>query len=292
MKLVLLKRGDIITSPELSRSKSSTKQFEERLQASIEEIGLVEPIKVAQTPDGKYLVVDGSMRLNAVDAIRKSDPLAFPAISAYIVSYEQRFEVRFQTDIYQDLLPSQLAALVEHLHQSENILKADIARYIGVSPPTVRNYTGLWRMIQRGGLFEQLVELMDVGVVPASNPYAWLRLNDYGLRVVLQGEYFSGGERAEPWIADRERRARRGDVRPYAIKEIENATNGLESHCYREDEQVRLQKRDLGLRRSQPFKARDVLDTGGAVEHLKQVSRRSREPVLRSAARSLSGYLQ
>ena len=292
MKLVHLSRDDIVLAPELSRSKSSTKQFEERLQASIEEIGLAEPIKVAQTPKGNYLVVDGIIRLNAIDAIRKDDPSKFPVIPGYVVDYHQRYEVRFQTDIYQDLLPSQLAGLVEQLAKTENIMKVDIARYIGVSPPTVRNYTGLWRMIQRGGLFKRLVELMDVGVIPASNPYAWLRLSPPGIREVLESEAFSDGERAEDWIADRVAQARRGDVRPFPIKVVEVATNDLEPHCYREDEQIRNQKRDLGLRRSQPFKARDVQDTTAAVEHLKRVSRNSREPVLKGAAKALLGYLQ
>jgi hypothetical protein len=292
MKLVQLGRGDIELSPELSRSRSSTKQFEERLHASIEEIGLAEPIKVARTPRGTYLVVDGNIRMSAIDAIRKSDPSKFETVPAYEVDYDQRFEVRFQTDIYQDLLPSQLAALVEHLAKTEHIMKVDIARYIGVSPPTVRNYTGLWRMIQRGGLFKRLVELMDVGVIPASNPYAWLRLSTPGIREVLESRAFSDGERAEDWIINRVAQARRGDIRPYPIKDIEVATNDLEPYCYREDEQVRSQKRDLGLRRSQPFKAKDVQDTKAAVEHLKRVSRNSREPVLKGAAKALSGYLK
>ncbi len=292
MKLLQLPRENIVLAPELSRSKSSTKQFEERLQASIEEIGLAEPIKVALTPKGDYLVVDGNLRLHAIDAVRSADASAFPTIPAYVVDYERRYEVRFQTDIYQDLLPSQLAALVEHLAKSENIMKLDIARYIGVSPPTVRNYTGLWRMLQREGLFKRVVELMDVGVIPASNPYAWLRLSTPGIRLVLEDHPFGDGERAEIWIKGRIVQARSGDVRPYSLKDVEAATNGLEAYCYREDEQIRNQKRDYGLRRSHSFKAKDVQDVSGAVEHLRKVSRRSSEPVLKSAAKSLSGYLQ
>ena len=175
MKLIELELSDLVVSEELRRS-GSAKQFEERLKSSIEEIGLAEPIKVAPLPTGKYLVVDGTMRLKAIAALRKKDPAAFPTIPAYVMDYDRRYELRYQTDIYQDLLPSQLAELVEHLHQTEHIRKADIARYIGVSPATLRNYTGLWRLLQRGGLFAKVVELMDVGVIPSSNPYAWLRL--------------------------------------------------------------------------------------------------------------------
>jgi hypothetical protein len=287
----MVARDDLVQAPELSRSKGS-KPFEERLKASIEEIGLVEPIKVAPLPTGKYLVVDGMMRLKAIDSIREDDPSAFPSISTYVVDYEKRYEVRFQTDIYQDLLPSQLANLVEHLNKSENIRKTDIARYIGVSPPTVRNYTGLSRMIGRGGLFEKVVDLMDVGVIPASNPYAWLRLTSFGIRYVIQSKLSEDGERADTWIERRLAEARKGEVAPFPIKTIEAATNGLGPECYREAQQVRNQKRDLGLRRAPALKAKTVQDATEALVHLNQISKRSPELVIRNAAKSLAGYLR
>jgi ParB-like chromosome segregation protein Spo0J len=142
VKRIEVDRQNLVLSPELSRSRTS-KVFEDRLRASIEEVGLAEPIKVAAMPDGKFLVVDGMLRVSAIDAIRASEPETFKAIPAYVVPYDKRFEVRYQTDIYQDLLPSQLAGLVEHLAQSENVRKIDIGKYIGVAPTTVRNYTGL-----------------------------------------------------------------------------------------------------------------------------------------------------
>ena len=184
VKLIEVKPDDLTLSPELSRS-GSAKQFEERLQSSIEEIGLAEPLKVARQPGGGYLVIDGTMRLRAIRAIRDKDPSRFKTVAIYVLDYARRYEIRYQSDIYQDLLPSQLATLVEHLHRTENVLKVDIARYIGVSPATLRNYTGLWRLLERGGLFARVVELMDVEVFPSSNPYAWLRLTDSGLRKVL-----------------------------------------------------------------------------------------------------------
>src|SRR5262249_30814307 len=143
--------------------------------------------------------VDGTMRLKAITELRQQNASIFRTIPAYIIDYERRYELRYQTDIYQDLLPSQLAQLVEHLHQTEHIRKIDIARYIGVSPTTLRNYTGLWRLVQRRGLFAKIVELMDVGIIPASNPYAWLRLTETGIRHVLEHD-FSEGQTAETWI--------------------------------------------------------------------------------------------
>jgi hypothetical protein len=290
MKCVMLSRADLILSPELSRSRGS-KQFEERLRASIEAVGLAEPIKVAALTDGKYLVVDGIMRLRAIDAIRRDDPASFSKIPAYVFAFDHRYELRFQTDIYQDLLPSQLAALMEHLHKTESVRKVDIARYIGVSPTTVRNYTGLWRLLQRGGLFARLVQLMDLGVLPASNPFAWLRLSSLGVREVIQGS-FSEGTWAETWIEERVAMARRGNVAPFPIRFVESATDGLPPDCYREDEEVRTLKRNLGLRRASPASSQVPHYTIAAVRHLKRVSARSHDPVLVTAAQSLSRYLE
>jgi hypothetical protein len=232
----------------LSRS-GSAKQFEERLKSSIEEVGLAEPLKVVPLPTGKFLVIDGVMRLKVIAAIREKDPSAFPIVPVYVMDYDRRFELRFQTDFYQDLLPSQLAELVEHLHQTEHILKTDIARYIGVSPATLRNYTGLWRLLQRGGLFAKIVELMDAGVIPSSNPYAWLRLTETGLRHVLEHD-FSGGEKAESWIEQCILDARRGKTTRFPIKFVESTTDALAPEFYREGEELRNVKRDLGHRRA------------------------------------------
>jgi ParB/Sulfiredoxin domain len=290
VKLVEVDPDDLVLSPELSRS-GSAKQFEERLKSSIEEIGLAEPIKVASLPTGRYLVIDGTMRLRAIRAIREKDPEQFPAVSAYVVDYDRRYELRYQSDIYQDLLPSQLAGLVEHLHKAEHVRKVDIARYIGVSPATLRNYTGLWRMMQRGGLFAKIVELMDVEVIPSSNPYAWLRLTAAGLRKVIE-DGFTDGEQAEAWIERCVAGARKGETLRFPIKFVEATTDALSPEYYREGEEVRLVKRDLGLRRASQPKPKVIVDFSDAFRNLSLVSRRSPDPVLREAARSLQEYLQ
>lgn len=258
MKLIELKPSSLVISEDLSRS-GNAKQFEERLRSSIEEIGLAEPIKVAPLPTGNYVVVDGIMRLKAIAMIQEQDPTAFPTVPAYVMDYDRRYEMRYQTDIYQDLLPSQLAELVEHLHKAEHIRKGDIARYIGVAPTTLRNYTGLWRLLQRGGLFAKVVDLMDVEVIPSSNPYAWLRLSPRGLRYVLEHN-FSAGEEAESWIERCVLDARRGKTLRFSTKLVEAATDALPAEYYRETEELRAVKRDLGLRRATQSK----LDTNNA----------------------------
>jgi hypothetical protein len=186
-----------------------------------------------------------------------------------------------------------LATLVEHLHAAENVRKVDIARYIGVSPATLRNYTGLSRLLRRGGLGAQIVELMDVGVLPASNPFAWLRLTDDGLREVLESRFANFESTAEEWIETRIARARRGDVASYALEQVETATGSLPAKYYRESEEMRHKKRDLGLRRAAKLKqAAPDEDVRAAVRHLSEVSERSRDRVLRKAAQSLAVYLR
>jgi hypothetical protein len=313
MKLVALRLDELVVSEELRRS-GSAKQFEDRLRASIEEIGLAEPLKVAQLPTGKYLVVDGTMRLRAIQRIREDDPERFETVPAFLTEYERRFEIRYQTDIYQDLLPSQLASLVEHLHQSARVKKADIARYIGVSPATLRNYTGLWRLMQRGGLFARIVEMMDADLFPASNPYAWLRLTAKGLEHVLKQNFCEDGEPPDEWIDRTILAARHGSVQRVPTAVVEATTRDLDPSCYREDEDLRLVKRDLGLRRAANLTLPEMPEpnvpeagatelataaktahrrsTAAARRHLSVVIRESREPVLQAAARSLTEYLK
>jgi hypothetical protein len=291
MRLLEVHPDELQLSPELSRS-GSAKQFEERLQASIEEIGLAEPIKVAPLPKGGYLVIDGTMRLRAVRTIREQQPERFATVAAYLLDYERRFELRYQSDIYQDLLPSQLAALVEHLHKTEQVRKIDIARYIGVSPATLRNYTGLWRLLQRGGLFAKIVELMDVQVIPSSNPYAWLRLTASGLCKIIE-DSLSDGEAPQVWIERTVTRARQGDTQRYPIEFVEAITDALSPEHYRVGEDVRSVKRDLGQRKGGTAPPpKPMLDVSDAVKHLTRVSKRSPDPVLRTAAKSLQEYLQ
>lgn len=290
MKLIEVDPDELVISTEMARS-GSAKTFEDRLRSSIEEIGLAEPLKVVSQPDGRYLVIDGMIRLKAVRLVRESDPSRFKTVAAYMLDYEKRYEIRYQSDIYQDLLPSQLATLVEHLHRAENVLKIDIARYIGVSPTTLRNYTGLWRLMERGGLFAAVVDLMDVDVFPSSNPYAWLRLTDEGLRRVLV-EQFSKNEDLNEWITEVSSAARLGGTQRYPLKFIEMVTAALPPECFRNDEDVRAIKRDLGLRRAAVQAAKGKKpDYATAVSHLTTVSKHTHEPVLRSAAQSLQAYI-
>ncbi len=291
MKLIEVAPEQLTVTSDLSRS-GSAKAFEERLRSSVDEIGLAEPLKVAELPGGGYLVIDGTIRLSAVNTIRKKQPGRFRTIPAYVFDYDQRYEIRYQSDIYQDLLPSQLAQLVEHFHEAENVKKVDIARYIGVSPATLRNYTGLWRLMQRGGLFAEIVALMDAEVIPASNPYAWLRLTAIGLRQVIETSFAQDEMTAEEWISQSLDAAKRGSGAHYQIKFVESVTDGLGPDCYNSAEAVRTEKKELGQLRVPQSEQSAKTDFTLARQHLTHVAEQSNVPVLQAAAVALREYLE
>lgn len=290
-----IKIEDLTVTADLART-SHAKQFEERLQASIDAIGLAEPLKVAKVAGVKdsgprYLIIDGVLRWRAICGLRASDSTRFQRVPAYVYEFDKRYEIRFQSDIYQDLLPSQLATLVEHLHQAEHISKSDIAQFIGVSTATLRNYTGLWRLVQRGGLFADVVALMDVGVLPASNPFAWLRLTKRGLRHVME-TYLAGGLSAEAWISERLEEAKQGPIRSLPLKFVEAITGDLPPDCYLQDERVRAMKQELGLRRAAAKQRQTTRNVRPIIRHLDDVAHRTTDPVLRTAATALRAYLK
>lgn len=287
MRADLVSLSEVRVDPALSRARYP-KVFEEHLRASIDAIGLIEPIKLARSPDGSTVVVDGVMRVRAMRALREADPSRFENVNAYLYPYEDRFEIRYQSDIYQDLLPSQLARLVEHLHVTEDVPKSEIARYIGVSPATLRNYTGLWRMLERGGLFATAVDLMDLGVFPSSNPYAWLRLNDRGATQAFA--LLAHRSSTDDWVLSLVERARRGNPRRLSIAEIERATSALPRSCYRGGVEMRDAKRKIGQRRGTNSAQRSTSDP--TVAQLKRLKSNANSEVVTIAVESMLSTLK
>ena len=91
---------------------------------------------------------------------------------------------------------------------------------------------------------------MDVDVIPSSNPYAWLRLTDDGLRLVLEANLTEDSESAEAWIERTILATRQGQYIRYTTSCVETITDGLDDKYYRQDVELRSVKRDLGLRRA------------------------------------------
>jgi hypothetical protein len=286
----------LYVDPELSRS-SPSKKFLHLLEASIREVGLVEPLKAAEMPSGRYVIVDGVLRYEAIQRIRVDDTDAWRELPVLLFPYSRRYEVRFQTDIYQDLLPSQLAGMVELLHSREDVAKREIAASLGVAPATLRNYTGLWRLSCRGEASKAVVELMDAGVLPASNPFAWLRLTETGVERALV-QFFSARTPLSDWAEEVSRTPPAG--RPnYPLALVEEVTGSLPAQFYRQDADVRSRKKSYGQRHAVAIDGQITFPssppetrTKEALRHVQEVADRSPNLVLRTAATALASALK
>jgi hypothetical protein len=121
---------------------------------------------------------------------------------------------------------------------------------------------------------------------------AWLRLTASGLRKVIE-DSLSDGEAAEAWIERTLTRARQGDTQRYPIEFVEAITDALSPEHYRVGQDVRSVKRDLGQRKGGTAPTLwPTPDVSDALKHLTRVSKRSPDPVLRTAAKALQEYLQ
>lgn len=285
MKILHVPIESLVVDNQLERARPA-RFFEEKIRASLRVIGLVEPLKAAPLADGQFVVIDGVLRLKSMRKIHASNADMFKHIPCYIFDLEDRFQVRYHSDIYQDLLPSQMAEFVEHLHSQSGVAKSEIASYIGVSPATLRNYTGLARLLGRGGLFARLVQLMDLGIMPASNPYAWLRLSDEGLRYVIERR-LSSGQTAEDWFDVRVNLGQDGNVSRFTIHEVQSVTDDLPAYLYRQGEASRVMKKNIGSRRG---RVNERIASGQpAALHVASTS--SQNETLRLAAQNLGAFL-
>jgi hypothetical protein len=130
---------------------------------------------------------------------------------------------------------------------------------------------------------------MDAGVIPSSNPFAWLRLTDAGIEVVFNT--LSQGAEIDEWINRAIEEARAGRLRPLPTKYIEEITGFLDDEFYREGQHVRELKKDLGQRRAGKLHKQATFDARRARQHLDRVENESKDKVLQVAASALRNYL-
>ena len=145
-------------------------------------------------------------------------------------------------------------------------------------------------MLQRGGLFASVVKLMDLGVFPRSNPYAWLRLNDIGLEAAIT--LFSDGViQPEEWLAATINAANRGSIRRYSLKAVEEATALLPDSCYRESSHVREAKQAYGQQKVKPVRISSQRQAAHAVDRLWQIDTEVLTAAQQIAIQSMISYL-
>ncbi len=113
------------------------------LAHSISEIGIIQPITLRQTADGKYQIIAGERRWRA------SQRAGLKAIPAYIrtVEDESVMEMAIVENIQrEDLNAIEIALAYEHLSETTGMTQEKIAERVGKSRAAVTNYMRLLKL--------------------------------------------------------------------------------------------------------------------------------------------------
>ncbi len=113
------------------------------LAHSISEIGIIQPITLRQTADGKYQIIAGERRWRA------SQRAGLKAIPAYIrtVEDESVMEMALVENIQrEDLNAIEIALAYEHLSETTGMTQEKIAERVGKSRAAVTNYMRLLKL--------------------------------------------------------------------------------------------------------------------------------------------------
>ena len=145
MYLTHLRLDGINLLPELKRTKRAegpSKDSEKFLKESIKIVGMREPLLVNENRE----LIDGYRRYYAIKDLQKLDMLPpsidiskIPCIIASTKAYNPA-DLRIQSDVRQDLTPSQEAYYYGELFKTRSINKNDLAKMIGISPMSISNY--------------------------------------------------------------------------------------------------------------------------------------------------------
>lgn len=115
----------------------------QELAASIREIGIIQPITLRQTADGRYQIIAGERRWRA------SQMAGLTAIPAYIrtVQDENVMEMALVENIQrEDLNAIEIALAYEHLSETTGMTQEKISERVGKSRAAVTNYMRLLKL--------------------------------------------------------------------------------------------------------------------------------------------------
>lgn len=115
----------------------------QELAASIREIGIIQPVTLRQTADGRYQIIAGERRWRA------SQIAGLTAIPAYIrtVEDENVMEMALVENIQrEDLNAIEIALAYEHLSETTGMTQEKISERVGKSRAAVTNYMRLLKL--------------------------------------------------------------------------------------------------------------------------------------------------
>ena len=160
------------------------------LAASIHEIGIITPITLRQTPDGKYQIIAGERRWRA------SQMAGMKSIPAYIRTAEDDniMEMALVENIQrEDLNAIEIALAYQHLSEATGMTQERISERVGKSRTSITNYLRLLKLPAQIQMALKNKE-MDMGharaLLSLESPSAQLKLfkeiqrNGYSVRKV------------------------------------------------------------------------------------------------------------
>ena len=160
------------------------------LSASIHEIGIITPITLRQTPDGKYQIIAGERRWRA------SQMAGMKSIPAYIRTAEDDniMEMALVENIQrEDLNAIEIALAYQHLSEATGMTQERISERVGKSRTSITNYLRLLKLPAQIQMALKNKE-MDMGharaLLSLESPSAQLKLfkeiqrNGYSVRKV------------------------------------------------------------------------------------------------------------
>ena len=201
--VVRIPAGMIEPNPFQPRMSFDTEALEE-LTNSIRTLGLIQPITVRKTDEGKYQIISGERRFRACKAA------GMDFIPAYIraASDQGMLEMAIVENIQrEDLDPIEVALGYRRLIEECNLTQEQMAERIGKKRASVTNYLRLLKLPAK------VQHDLKVGLVSVGHAKVMLGVDDPQLQEQLCDMVVKGGLSVRQ-LEDKVRKLERGDDRP------------------------------------------------------------------------------
>ena len=190
-------------NPFQPRMSFDTEALEE-LTSSIRTLGLIQPITVRKTDDGKYQIISGERRFRACKAAGMDFIPAFIRAASDQGMLEMAIVENIQRE---DLDPIEVALGYRRLIEECNLTQEQMAERIGKKRASVTNYLRLLKLPAK------VQHDLKVGLVSVGHAKVILGVEDPLLQEQLCDMVVKGGLSVRQ-LEDRVRRLERGDARP------------------------------------------------------------------------------
>lgn len=132
----------IVANPNQPRREFSEEGLKE-LSASINELGVIQPITLRKTEDGKYQIIAGERRFRASQLAGRA------TIPAYIIDADNKntMEMALTENIQrEDLNAMEIALAYQHLIEEYNLSQEQLSKRVGKGRATIANFLRLLKL--------------------------------------------------------------------------------------------------------------------------------------------------